>query len=1205
MTNPTKAAHYLVKLEEARCEGRWDEVLELVRKVRKHASDRNCVTAAAEAEHAVIKATKKQSTTSSEPPSTASITELDTEHLVPKLLEAIGGEQTYPEDKFQAQVCLGWVHWTVGEYETASRHLPASEAKERLPLNRPDGVSEWTRVCAIKATYLQAYCLSRNNKTTEALAVFEDSLTTLAYDWARQKGGAQLRFWTELLLTEYCMLQAEALERGEKSLEDKSCLAPFRSWTEYWVASNPQGAPLAGGYGVRGAIPRRRVWNEYYNAISGILQQGLPFPPANLSATNESSARNQLRTELKKVESMYEALLLSETTFPRAEEQREEVEDFVALVMKNWSVLVGPDWHEHDLGPGGKEGLSRGILDLLYRAATKTFHSTGILRSLFTVHLAVAEFDLAFHAFDSYMEIMERGKVRIDKTGHPEPSLDDDATMLETMSQAIIALCKYGFDEAAEKAYHLGVELEDLLQKLPPPLANKGDAVSPVQEENGNGLTLHPRVSPRVNALSWQAVGLSQAHWSRVTFDASIRTDLQTKAIRSLHRSLSPETGNPADTRSLFTLTVLLAEQRKLTAAIDIVKAALMSSNKTQEQKPGQPPYWRERSLIPLWHLLALLLSARQDYVMAARTCEAAFEQFKDPEVLFGSQTLQASFRSQHLNEAEAREESELARGLVDDMDDLEKEGIIEVKMTQLSLLKLLEGPEVAVNASHELLVLYTRLFGTTLSKATPVTITTPSDAPKSSSGTLRSLRGSIFGHKTGEHRRGSILIHDKSTTSAGRPHTAQTAVANPTTAPSIQVTKDSNGLSDSRRPPSVRGRQDEPPRKNSLKKREHSTQQQRTRSSSGVRPGTAVTENQGTVGSETGPAVAGHDFLWRNRKTSSSPHSTSNRGLLSSSKVSANVGGSAFANSLSAPSPLPTIKFSDDQQERQRRTLLVKVWLMIASFYRESKMHGDAKGAIAEAEKVLEGLEANIAKDTSGHVTSRKPGWGGRTCLDELLGDLQTEMGFLAVDEGLPYVAKDCFEEALLRYPDHPSAIVGLSNILLDIYTEVLLPSPTIPGITGDQVQQEVPNSTGKTNKRDHKKTGTSNSLSATPLGLGGGVAPEVDVLGTVKVRFPAEHASSSRATAIDELPAPYKAVSLPLIDRLAARDRAYGLLSSLTKLGKGWNYSDAWFALARAHEESGQLDKAREALWWVVELEEGMGVRDWHCVGVNGYVL
>jgi hypothetical protein len=75
-------------------------------------------------------------------------------------------------------------------------------------------------------------------------------------------------------------------------------------------------------------------------------------------------------------------------------------------------------------------------------------------------------------------------------------------------------------------------------------------------------------------------------------------------------------------------------------------------------------------------------------------------------------------------------------------------------------------------------------------------------------------------------------------------------------------------------------------------------------------------------------------------------------------------------------------------------------------------------------------------------------------------------------------------------------------------------------------------------------------------------------------------------------------------MLDRLAARDRAYGLLSGLTKLGTGWNYSEAWFALARAYELGGQVDKAREVLWWCVELEEGRAVRGWEVTG-GGYVL
>ncbi|KAI4265298.1 MAG: hypothetical protein L6R35_007139, partial [Caloplaca aegaea] len=74
---------------------------------------------------------------------------------------------------------------------------------------------------------------------------------------------------------------------------------------------------------------------------------------------------------------------------------------------------------------------------------------------------------------------------------------------------------------------------------------------------------------------------------------------------------------------------------------------------------------------------------------------------------------------------------------------------------------------------------------------------------------------------------------------------------------------------------------------------------------------------------------------------------------------------------------------------------------------------------------------------------------------------------------------------------------------------------------------------------------------------------------------------------------------VSPKLLSRLAARDRAYGLLSMLTKSGRGWGDSEAWSALARGYEQSGQIDKAKEALWWVVELEDSRPVRDWSSIG------
>lgn len=944
----------------------------------------------------------------SRPTTAISPDDFNVSQFLPKLLEAIEAEGQYPQDKLQAQVCLGWLCWTVGDYDQASSHLPLNLSEEIAQIDQPESISEWTKVCVLKASYLSANCLSRSEKRVQALAVFEAALSSIAILESGQKARKQLRFWTELFLTEFCMLQAKALERGETSLEDDNSLASFRAWAKYWETSNDQGTPVVGGYGFRGAVPRRRVWNEYYSAISGILQHDLPFPTGHIGTVpNDASARNQLRMELKKVEAAYEGLLLTEISFPRAEEERQEVENFVAVMMRNWNILSNRDWLEQDLGPGGKEGLSRGVLDILYRAATKTFHSTAILRYLFTVHLSVAEFDLAFHAFDSYFNIVKKGKARVDKTGSLEPNLDDDSTVLETISQATTALCKYGFQNAAEKAYELSVELEEMIKKLPAPLSNTDNYISTVEEEeNGDGAILHPRVSSRVNALAWQSIGLAQANWSRATYDASIRTELQTRAIRSFQKSLSPESGNPTDVRTLFTLGLLLAEQRELSPAIEIVKAALMSNKKSSDHTLDPGSYWKERSLIPLWHLLALLLSARQDFVMAARACEGAFEQFDDPTVLFGSQSLEGTYRSDHLNEVESDAQP---KGLVDEMDDIEKEGILEVKMTQLALLEVLEGPEVAVNASHELLVLYTRLFGTLRPKGHAAQKSL--DVPKSSAGTLRSFRGSIFGNKSDKNpralRQASTMEAEGGTELPERPKTAQTASSVPAAGPTIQVTKengDRRSSQHSRRSSSTRGRRSESQRRNSLKKQPSSSGNRRRAVSTGAVPQGGATLIDGETCFAPDADAAAHDrpdFFAPSRKSSvSSQQSFSRgRGLFRFDTTATSIGGAAMGpdnllgNSLSQTNPLPVIQFPKEQVKRQRQTILVKVWLMIAVFYRRAKLHRDAKGAIQEAKKIVDELDAGIGKDPSSPITTSNPGWGGKRCVDELWGDVRTEV--------------------------------------------------------------------------------------------------------------------------------------------------------------------------------------------------------------------
>lgn len=170
----------------------------------------------------------------------------------------------------------------------------------------------------------------------------------------------------------------------------------------------------------------------------------------------------------------------------------------------------------------------------------------------------------------------------------------------------------------------------------------------------------------------------------------------------------------------------------------------------------------------------------------------------------------------------------------------------------------------------------------------------------------------------------------------------------------------------------------------------------------------------------------------------------------------------------------------------------------------------------------------------------------------------------------------------------------MGLSNILLDVYSEEIRPEPLFPQLDPSEA------SAASEDKPSCKKP-IKNSLKSLPSTALGLASSETSLVSDSAAGSDIEDSDIDG----DDLPEPYKAACLPLTDRLAARDRAHALLSGLTRLGNSWNDSDAWFALARAHEESGQPDKAKEVLWWCIELEEARPVRDWGSVGAGGYVL
>jgi hypothetical protein len=538
---------------------------------------------------------------------------------------------------------------------------------------------------------------------------------------------------------------------------------------------------------------------------------------------------------------------------------------------------------------------------------------------------------------------------------------------------------------------------------------------------------------------------------------------------------------------------------------------------------------------------------------------------------------------------------------------------------------------------------------------------------PQSSAGTTRSIRGSIFG-RTGRSLRKShppaLAISElDEKNSYHRPQTTQTVAS--TIAPTIQVTGDSGSA---RQRSSVRKeshhhhhhhheklqkRNDSMSRKKGTSTRSRSvstarasqldnTNQQNSlqHTGQGADHGVKPPASSDISGSDRlgdreqgqiGLAVAGETNAVNSQNLTSSrplPPDSQQMHQKERSLIPAHTGPfntqdsrlpriSAYSSSTG-----PVTRFPKDQQRRRRMAILINVWLLIGGFYRKAGLFEDSKAALGEAEILVESMQNETLKDVSAPISVQHAGWGGGKSVGELWGDIFSEVaypivrfidkltdvlqqGFLSVSESSPYTALGHFESALTNFADHPSAIVGLSNILLDMYNGDLPPLPTSPAFTHlgnlHTPSSSTINSTASsfnpkdTSLESDKTLTTPSKASQGPLGLPKAkLATTSDILQSLTIRSePGGRITNSKEPTTLQL------------DRLAARDRAYGLLTELTKLGSGWNNSEAWFALARAYEEGGQPEKAREVLWWCVELEDTRAVRSWTVVGSGGYVL
>jgi tetratricopeptide (TPR) repeat protein len=802
-------------------------------------------------------------------------------------------------------------------------------------------------------------------------------------------------------------------------------------------------------------------------------------------------------------------------------------------------------------------------IQILYRAATKTYHSHLILRRLFHVHSALADFDLAVKSLESYIEIVTAAKERAAKAAE-SGELEKDEVLLQTLSEGVSLLSCLGSLEEAEKAKDLTDLIKKFLNKQETTLEN-GTANNSALVSGDPNPANSSDISQSVLALANRAVGIGLANWANYTPQNESRDLIRGEAIDYLEKSVSPELGNQLSYASLYTLSLVLAENRDLDAAISYVKSALSSHG-----SPSSEDLSHERDLVPLWHLLALLLSAKQEFEIAERSCEAAFEQF--PSDIFPKSSRDRRFSRQ--THCKDHSFTGPKRSVLSRLSGREKERIIQTRISQLAFVELIEGPEAAVNQTEQLLSLFSTLFndlnldnGETKSKSEHLV------PPKSSAGTTKSFRSSIF-----SRNRSSQLPDRRVDQMSDAPVVPPipNGHSTPTGAPAIHITdEDTNSQQEHQSSLSRSDSKKLRKRSGSLHSKHERPRDQEPPMPNGAETpemvGIAVSGNASPVSQTPSPSRGkqplqpiAHNI---HHKQQPAPAGHERQPPLQDTRL---PGPHRFDSPTNA-----ITKFSTPQSNKHALGLLVKIWLIIAGLYRRASLFDDAREACEEAAKQTARVEVIASTHESSARSLGKRGWCNAKSSEELWADVYAEQGLLAQAQSRPHQAIKQFEDALLRSPDHPTATICLANLLLDVWDQTLPLEPTNADVNLEASRLSL-------------LTELSQPKSARAVS-------------TEELKF-TESAQSSEPS---EAPMSAHDVDPKHLHRLAARDRAYSLLSALTKLGSSWDNSDAWYALSRAYEAGEQTEKLKEVLWWCIELEDRRPIRHWSNIGSGLYVL
>ena len=361
------------------------------------------------------------------------------------------------------------------------------------------------------------------------------------------------------------------------------------------------------------------------------------------STMSHVGAPGQLREELKTISTVYESHLLSGLKFPRADEYHEAIGEWADQVVENWRVS------------GGSAEDATPVVEILYRASKKSFHSPRILRHLFHTLTATGNFQDALAALSTYLDLIQKAMERISKGNH-ERDFDSHKTIFHTAVEGVRVLCKFAGN--GHKAMDIVARMEKWIDEW--------------------------RIRDKeILAEAYRGIGMANATFARQTPEGELRPDAQQAAADAFRKGLSYD---PIDTQGWYGLALVEAEMRSVDNAIESARKGLgalkynFMDNEDPDDREGCARDYK-RFAVPLLHLLALLMTAKEDFETAEKIYKNAFD-------IVGE-----------------------GRQSVADLGVSDKVAIFELMMSQLAIVEAVEDSKTAASMAENLLSLYGMLF--------------------------------------------------------------------------------------------------------------------------------------------------------------------------------------------------------------------------------------------------------------------------------------------------------------------------------------------------------------------------------------------------------------------------------------------------------------------------------------------------------------